>query len=108
MSIIELFWHLDVSENTKYLIVLGIIVCMFLTCIYNGKKKKLIKKQKNDKQYMDYYNINKPTKCQSNYMKCVDDNIKNKTNNFCYPCLDNGSSPDFFYNPKIGEWVKIN
>lgn len=110
MSVIELLWTLNVSDNTKYLLIIGFIVLLFLTCVYNGKKnnKRLTKKQRKDKEYMNYYINNNPSKCQANYMKCVDDNIKNKTNNYCYPCLENGNSPDFFYNPQIGEWVKMN
>lgn len=102
MSIIELFWHLDVSDNTKFLIIIGIIICVFVSCILNGKKNNKKKSKKSNKSNNDL------TPCQQNYMQCVNDNMRNNTNNYCYPCLDNGNSPDFFYNPQIGQWVKLN
>lgn len=101
MSIIELFWNLDVSNTTKWLIIVGIIVCVFLTCIYNGKKKNWNINTKNKKKKK-----NNLSKCQINYKKCMNDNIKNKTNKFCYPCLENGKPPDFFYDSKMGQWMK--
>ena len=92
MSIIELFWYLNVTDTTRYLIIIGVIIFILALCIINGKKNNHKKKQ---------------TKCQTNYKKCIRNNKKNKTNNFCYPCLDNGNSPDFFYNQQIGQWVKL-
>lgn len=94
MSIIELFWYLNVTDATRYLIIIGVIIFILALCIINGKKKKSNHKKKQ-------------TKCQVNYKKCIRDNKKNKTNNFCYPCLNNGNSPDFFYNQEIGQWVKL-
>jgi len=88
MSIIELFWYLDVNETTKYLIILGIMMCVLLMCIFNGKKKNKNKKR---------------TKCQSKYLKCMKNNIKNNKNDFCYPCLPNGNPPDFFFNPQTNQ-----
>ena len=92
MSIINLFWHLNVSDQTKYLILLGSIVFILGMCLLGGKKKKKS-------------NTSKLTKCQQNYFNCVENNKKNKTNNFCYPCFEDGSAPDFFYNPQLESWV---
>jgi|694.fasta_scaffold105971_2 hypothetical protein len=108
MSVIELLWHLNVTEKTKYLIIIGFIVCIMLLCIYNGKKKTVKnKKIKNNKIYKEYYNKLKPTNCQTKYMQCVQNNIINEKNEFCYPCLENGNSPDFFYNPQLNEWIQM-
>lgn len=95
MSIINLFWHLNVTDQTKYLMLFGMILCIIGMCLLGGKKK-------NKKNNVKYNNL---TKCQQNYMNCVENNIKNKTNNFCYPCLNDGSAPDFFYNPQSDNWV---
>ena len=46
MSIIELFWYLNVSESTKYYIIFGAIMCIMLMCIFNGKKKTTRKNKK--------------------------------------------------------------
>ena len=48
------------------------------------------------------------TRCHRNYMSCVENNIKNNTNEFCYPCLNNGLKPDFFYDPVSKEWLSRN
>jgi len=91
-------------------------------CVINGKKKNINKKKKKknkyngnnynlnnqEEEYADYFMNQNPTKCQSNYMKCMEGNVMNGTNEFCYPCLNNGNSPDFFYNPQINEWVKMD
>lgn len=128
MSVIELLWYLNVTDNTKYLIFFGIIVCMMMICVMNGKKTNNNKKRnklnkyknnnsynnlnKEDTEYINYFMKSSPTKCQSNYMKCIENNVKNNKNEqeaeFCYPCLNNGNSPDFFYNPQINQWVKLN
>ena len=115
MSVIELLWHLNVTDTTKYLIFFGIIMCILMMCMMNGKKKNInIKKKKKKNSKYDYeseelyFNGSIPTRCQTNFMKCVNDNQQNGTNEFCYPCLDNGNAPDFFYNPQINEWVKLN
>lgn len=96
MSLINLFWELNVSDTTKNLIIVGIIVGILALCFFSGKKK--IKKTNKINK------INK-TKCERNYMKCMENNIKNKKNDFCYPCLDDGNAPDFFFNPKTSEWI---
>jgi hypothetical protein len=105
MSVIELLWYLNVTESTKYLIILGFIICVLIMCMMNGKKKNK-KSRKNKSQKSQSDNSYFPTKCQSNYLKCMEDNIKSGTNEFCYPCLNDGNAPDFFYNPQINEWVK--
>lgn len=46
MSIIDLFWHLDISNTSKYLIIFGLIVCLIVSCTLTGKKKKKVKKIK--------------------------------------------------------------
>lgn len=51
MGCIDLLWNLNVSDNTKYLIILGLIVCSLLFCLLNGKKKK--KKKNNNKYYSE-------------------------------------------------------
>lgn len=99
MSIIELFWYLDVTDNTKYLIIFGIIVCVLITCIMNGKKKVHKKTKKKHEQL---------TKCQSNYLKCIKNNMVNNTENFCYPCFNNGNEPDFFYDSQTNQWITPN
>lgn len=40
MSIIDLFWHLDIEDTSKYLIILGLIICLVVSCTMAGKKKK--------------------------------------------------------------------
>ena len=91
MSLIELFWHLDVTENTRYMLIFVVIVIILGLCVMNGKKK--LNKNK------------KKTKCQKNYYKCMKKNLKNGTNDFCYPCMQNGDASDFFYNPQTNQWV---
>jgi len=126
MSIIELFWHLNVTDNTKYLIFISMIICVLIMCMMNGKKKftkikknastgkikKLNKLKKHnvdlDREYIDYFMKQSPTKCQSNYIQCTENNILNKKNEFCYPCMHNGNYPNFFYNPDINQWVKLS
>lgn len=108
MSVIELLWYLNVTDGTKYLIILGFIICVLIMCMINGKKKNKKNRKKKSQNYDNYDNYDNysPTKCQSNYLKCMENNIKNDTNEFCYPCLNDGNAPDFFYNPQIKEWVK--
>lgn len=122
MSVIELLWHLNVTDTTKYMIFFSLIICILVMCVINGKKKNINKKKKKknkyngnnynlnnqEEEYADYFMNQNPTKCQSNYMKCMEGNVMNGTNEFCYPCLNNGNSPDFFYNPQINEWVKMD
>lgn len=98
MSLINLFWNLNISDTSKYLIVIGFFLSIFLLCFLNGKKnntKKIKQKQKK-----------KTTKCEENYLTCMQNNIKNNKNDFCYPCLDDGSRPDFFFDTKSQEWIK--
>jgi hypothetical protein len=92
--LIDFFWHLNVSDTTKYLILTGFCVSVLLLCLYTGKKKKAKK--------------NKKTSCQKKYANCINNNMINGTNNFCYPCLNNGQAPDFFYNPQMDQWVTQN
>ena len=108
MSLINLFWELNVSDSTKTLIVIGIIVGILALCFFSGKKKKNKLKQnnKNVSLYQNQDQNKNQTKCERNYMKCMVNNIKNKRNDFCYPCLDDGTAPDFFYDPASEEWVK--
>lgn len=89
MAIIELLWHLDISNNSKYLIIIGIIVSVMLLCVFAGKKKNKSNKTK--------------SKCQKKYKKCMKDNLANNTNNFCYPCLNNGKPIDFVYDTESNQ-----
>ena len=92
MSLINLFWELNVGDTTKTVLIVGIIVSILALCVFSGKNKTNKK--------------NKPSsKCERNYTKCMENNIKNKKNDFCYPCLNDGNAPDFFFNPKTNEWV---
>ena len=100
MSLINLFWELNVSDTTKTLLVIGIIVSILALCVFSGKKKTNRMNKRNNK------NKAPSTKCERNYMKCMENNIQNKRNDFCYPCLDDGNAPDFFYNSKTNEWLK--
>lgn len=89
MAILDLLWDINVSDNTKYLIIICLLVGLFIFCAFSGKKK------------------GKMTECQKKYKKCLRYNKKNKAKRFCYPCLEDGSAPDFFYN-RNGEWVSYN
>lgn len=124
MSVLDILWQLNVTDTTKYLIIVGIVICILFIFIMSAKKKEKysnLTKPKNkqkkskksnldqvdiDKEYFEYYHEKKPTKCQFNYIKCVEDNVKNKTNKYCYPCMENGNAPDFSYNPVLNQWVK--
>jgi len=133
MSVIEILWQLNVTDTTKYLVVIGIVICtLFLLIVTSKKKNKNKNKNKNkkisktnhftnntnnntnnninqvdiDKEYFEYYTQNKPTKCQNNYIQCVETNVKNGTDKYCYPCMNDGNAPDFAYNPQLGQWVK--
>lgn len=97
-SILNLFWNLNTTDNTKYIIIFLVIICIIALCFFSGKKKTT-RKNKSVK-----LSSTPSTKCERNYVKCMENNIKNKRNDFCYPCLDDGNAPDFFYDPKIKEW----
>lgn len=47
MSVIELFWYLNVNDTSKYLIILAIIICLVASCTLAGRKKKIKKKKPN-------------------------------------------------------------
>ena len=91
MSIIEtlinLFTHLNVTDGTKYFIIISVIIGIFMLCMMNGKKKKDKKDHKIKKSL-----------CKKNYMKCIKENIRNNTNNFCYPCLNSSNNQSDFVN----------
>ena len=89
MGIVDLVWYLNVNDSTKYMMFLGFFVCIFLYCFVSGKKRKKPKKKK--------------TGCQKSYDACMSKNRINGTNNFCYPCFDDGQAPDFFYDSNIGQ-----
>lgn len=123
MSAINLFWQLDISDETKYLLVFLIIMCVVAIGVYNKNKNKKNKTKKENKYFNkninqtttknifhdDYYNeyLNKRNlnKCHHKYMECVENNAKNGTDEFCYPCLNGGNKPDYFYNQETNEWV---
>ena len=50
MSVIDLFWHLDLNDQTKYIIIFGLIVCLVLCCTLAGKKKNKIRQGKKKKK----------------------------------------------------------
>jgi hypothetical protein len=60
MSLINLFWHLNVTEQTKYLILFGVVVMIFLLCLIGGKKKKYKNKKK---YYAKINNIDEQSGC---------------------------------------------
>jgi Tfp pilus assembly protein PilO len=114
MSAINLFWQLDISDTTKYLLIFLIIVCIFLTCYMNKNKNKNIIKNKSLKQentplkdeyYSNYMKQKNLTQCHKRYMNCVENNMENGTDEFCYPCINNGKKQDFFYDPVSKEWL---
>jgi hypothetical protein len=110
MSAINLFWQLNVSDKTKYLFIVLIIICILTYCYFsknnkNKKKKKKTRTVLEDEYYKEYVKRRNLTPCHKRYMNCVKDNIKNNTNDFCYPCLNNGLKPDFFYDPETKEWL---
>lgn len=112
MSLLDLFWNLNVTDTTKLAMVLGIIVIIIGMCYFSGKKKPFKKiKRKNilnnlDDTYINYLTKKKPSKCERRYMECKESNILNNSNNFCVPCLDDGTSPNFFYDSETKEWIK--
>jgi preprotein translocase subunit SecG len=122
MSAINLFWQLNISDETKYLLIFFIIICIFAVCFYNKNKnsknsKNKIKNKSTKKNYSndyndDYYNQytkkKNLTKCHKNYMSCVENNMRNNTDNFCFPCLNDGVKQDFFYDPISKEWISNN
>ncbi len=107
MEFLEILWNLDITDRTKYLSIIGMIGVVFLICILSSKKKnkrQKIKKniaQHNDKFYMEYSKLYSPSNCQRDYVNCVNNN-----NDRCYPCLTNGAYPDFFYDARLGQWIK--
>ncbi|ARF12421.1 hypothetical protein Klosneuvirus_5_91 [Klosneuvirus KNV1] len=111
MSLLNLFWHLNVTDNTKTIMVLGIIVLIIVMCYFSGKKKsnkKIKKKHLNnlDDTYINYLTKLKPSMCEKRYMQCKESNVLNGSDDFCVPCLNDGKSPNFFYDPEKKEWIK--
>ena len=50
MSVIYLFWHLNISDTSRYLLIIGIMVCILGSCFINGRKKKHYNKIKRKKK----------------------------------------------------------
>lgn len=96
MSLINLIWYLNVNETTKYLIFIGFFVLIMVYCLYSGKKKSNKTKK------------SKKTTCQKKYDACMRNNVINGTDNFCYPCFEDGGAPDFFYDSNIGQLRSYN
>ena len=46
MSLINLFWNLNVTDSTKYLMIFGLMVCIMCMCYFSGHKKNIKKKNK--------------------------------------------------------------
>lgn len=108
MSLLNLFWNLNVTDNTKYIIIGTIIVGILVLCFYSGNKKTSYTNNKITQyihQLVNEPSSIKPTNCQKKYNKCMLNNIINGTDDHCYPCLNDGTSPDFFFNNKTGEWI---
>lgn len=99
---IDLFWQLNVENSTKWLLIVTIILCVCVTFVLMRKKKVV----DSDEDYNEYSGKIIKTACHKNYMKCVEDNMKNGTNKFCFPCADDGSAADFIYDLKSGEMLK--
>lgn len=116
MSLLNLFWHLNVTDNTKYLIVIGLFVTVLIACYFGGTRKKTTKKLKNKKHnipkfddaYVDYLTKPKLSMCEQKYMQCKESNFINDSEAFCVPCLDDGNAPNFFYDSNKKEWIKTN
>ena len=89
MSVIDLIWYLNITDQTKYIVFIGFFVCLLIYCIYKGKKKR-----------------SKKSKCQKNYDSCVKKNITYGTNNYCFPCSKDGSPVNFVYNEQSGQLMK--
>jgi hypothetical protein len=112
MSILNLFWHLNVNDSTKLMMILGIIVLIIIMCWYTGKKKPSKKvKVKHlvnniDDTYINYLTKKNPSVCEKRYMQCKESNVINGGNDFCVPCLNDGDAPNFFYDSEKEEWIK--
>jgi hypothetical protein len=113
MSSLEILWHLNMNDKTKYLLILGGFVLVILCCVLNVKKKsKKSKKRKNkkimnDNFYTGYKMMNNPTKCQQDYIKCVENKTNGIGNQFCYPCQYDGTYPDTMYDPVMKQYVYL-
>lgn len=94
MSVIDLIWYLNITDQTKYLVFISFFVCILLYCIYRGKKKSS-KKGKKSKSL-----------CQKNYDACVRNNIAYGTNNYCFPCDSRGAPINFVYDEQSGQLHK--
>lgn len=55
MTILDLLWNINVSDNTKYLFIIGLIICLLIYCVMKGKKKNK-KIKKNNKKKPHYFN----------------------------------------------------
>ncbi len=58
MSIIDLFWHLNIDEKTRYLLFLLLIICIIGSCLMNGKRNKKKNIHKNKKKYIHKKKLN--------------------------------------------------
>ncbi len=105
MSAINLFWQLDITDTTKYLLIISVILFIFFICYKNKNKKKGQQDKIKDDYYGEYTNKKKSTQCHKRYMNCVENNIKNNSDEFCYPCINDGLKQDFFYDPVSKEWL---
>ncbi len=110
MSAINLFWQLDISDTNKYLLIISVILFVFFICYKNKNKDKNKSQEKKikDDYYDEYVNKKKSTQCHKRYMNCVENNIKNNSDKFCYPCINDGLKQDFFYDPISKEWLSSN
>lgn len=114
MSLINLLWQLDITDTTKYALIILTIILIISLCYYKNKNYKKHKKGKNNKKinnnvtdeyYKEYAKRENITPCHKHYMNCVENNERYGKNNFCYPCINDGLKQDFFYDPVTQEWL---
>ena len=103
MGIIDLFWQLNVSDSTKYVLILvGVLVgCVLCVCLGKKKTTKI-----DDDAYNEYRGKFPKTKCQQNYVNCVENNQFKGKSNVCFPCANDGSGADFVYDHVSREMLK--
>ena len=98
MSTVDLFWNLNVSTKTKYILIFIICLILFLSSFLLGKKKIEALPGREyfleDELYKKYKNLSNPTKCQKEYISCIE-NYATKQNYYknCIRCKKNGKYP---------------
>lgn len=128
MELLEMFWKLDIVRTQLYWIGFVIISCCVIYYISKQRvqvqeKDKITNENKNtkitplpgkenyllEKNYLNYKKLSNPTKCQSEYIKCVEENATTQIMDLhCYPCQPNGDFPSRVYSPMINKWFKLD